>query len=201
LAIWYIRRPAGRVYLPTVRVAIFSDWLKPALSANLWTERLNDLRGKTRETVAVGRRQRNHVHYVQILLASEEIQVYMREGTKRPLCASASGRAILSSLSDPAVLRIVRRYNDELKTKALRIDEGYLLDCVQNVRRTGISETDPRLDGERGIHAIATLMPRKIEPEHFSLCVVGPKERILKRKAELIDTLRKWMAAGGDRSR
>jgi DNA-binding IclR family transcriptional regulator len=190
-----------RTYCPTLRVAIFSDWLKPGLSANLVTERLEELRQKTRETVLVGRRQRHQVHYLQILPAGQEVQFYMREGTRRPLCISASGRMLLSTLSDQVVLRIAHKYNAEVKSKNLRIDENHLLTVLKQIRRTGISETDTPLDGKREIHAIATLMTGKTPTEQFSLSVAGPRERVLKRRNELIGILREWIDNGAARNR
>jgi DNA-binding IclR family transcriptional regulator len=185
--------PEGRRYRPTVRIAIFSDWLKPSLSANLLTERLDELQKKSRETVLVGRLQGNEVHYVHILLASRNLQFYMREGTRRPLCMSAAGRALLSTLSDQSVRRITRSYNAQTKARKLRVDEDILLAMVKKIRQTGISETDPAFGGEHEIHAIATLMPRNLGTEQFTLGVAGPRDRILRRRTELITTLREWM--------
>jgi DNA-binding IclR family transcriptional regulator len=185
--------PAGRVYHPTVRVVAFSDWLKPALSANFLTERLDALWQKTRETVLVGRKHGDQVHYLQVAIGSEEVQFYMREGTRRPMCISASGRALLSTLSDAAIVKIARKHNAEAKTKALHVDVDHLLGVIKKIRRVGISETDPALGGERDFHAIAMLMPDATTGETFSLCVAGPRERVLARKTELIETLRKWM--------
>jgi len=188
--------PPGRMYRPTLRVAVLGDWLKPGLSINLMTERLDELREKTCETVMVGRQQGCYVQYVHILLPTTQgVQFYMQEGAKRPLSTSASGRVLLSALTDQAVRRIARRNNAEAKTKALRVDEDVLLASVRKVRRTGISETDAALGGEREIHAIAMTVPRKISAEQISLGIAGPRERVLKRRAELIETLRKWVDA------
>jgi DNA-binding IclR family transcriptional regulator len=185
--------PDGRKYRPSLRIAIFSDWLKPALSEHLLIKRLDELQKKSHETVLVGRLQGNQVHYVHIVLANRNLQFYMREGSRRPLCMSAAGRALLSTLSDQSVRRITRSYNAETKTEALRVDEDLLLATVKKIRQTGISETDSAFGGEREIHAIATLMPRNLLTEHFTLGVAGPKERILRRRNELITMLREWM--------
>jgi DNA-binding IclR family transcriptional regulator len=178
-----------RMYRPTLRVTLLGDWLKPALPEDILTERLDDLHRKTQETILVGRQQGSQIQYVYTLRPNQELQFYMQEGARQPLSTSASGRALLSALSDQAVRRIARRNNAEA---GVHVDEGRLLEAVREVRRTGVSETDPALSGEREIHAVATLLPRKTGSEQIALGIAGPKERMLKRRAEIIEILRDY---------
>jgi DNA-binding IclR family transcriptional regulator len=70
-----------------------------------------------------------------------------------------------------------------------------LLATVKKIRQTGISENDTAFGGDGEIHAIATLMPRTSGSEQFTLGLAGPKERILRRRTELIALLRVWTNA------
>lgn len=185
---------ADRTYWPTVRVAMLGDWMRDAVSPQLQAEHVDELRDRTGETVLVGRRLGASVHYLQIARSGQELQFYVHQGTRRPLCISASGRALLSQLDDQQVLKIARRTIHFATSDIERFDEQVLLGAVRKIRDTGISETDERLGGERDLHAIATLIPSRVQDERFSLCVAGPRDRVMRRRDEIISALRDWTA-------
>ncbi len=188
---------ADRTYWPTVRVAMLGDWMRDAVSPQLQTEHVDELRDHTGETVLIGRRLGASVHYLQIARSGHELQFYVHQGTRRPLCISASGRALLSLLDDQQVLKIARRTVHYATSDIERFDEQALISVVRSIRETGISETDERLGGERDLHAIATLIPARQGDEQFSLCVAGPRERVMRRRDEMIAALREWTATYG----
>lgn len=183
----------GRKYHPTLRVAMLSDWMRASVSDSLHAENIDSLRDQTGETVLIGRRMGWSVHYVQISRSGHELQYFVQEGTRRPLSTSASGRALLSTMSDQAALRLARRINEEATSKAECVDEETLLEALRAIRSTGISETAAALGGERDIHAIATLMPASTDGERFSLCIAGPKERVLRHRSNLTAALQDWI--------
>jgi DNA-binding IclR family transcriptional regulator len=182
--------PQGRLFRPTVRVTLLGDWLKRDLPADILSERLDELQERTRETVLVGRQNGSEIQYIYTLRPDEGLQYYMQPGARQPLSTSASGRALLSLLSDQAVKRIVRRNAAET---GLHLDEARVLEAVAETRRTGFSETDTAISGDRETHAIATLIPRKPGAEPISLAVAGPMDRFLKRRWEIIDILRDYL--------
>ena len=185
--------PAGRTYRPTLRIAMLSDWMRSTVLESLHAERVDELRDRTGETVLVGRRQGSYIHYVQISRSGQELQFFVHEGTRRPLCLSASGRALLSTLPDDTVLRIARENNETAMVRSDIVDPQRLLQVMQQIRETGLSETSSLLGEERDIHAISTLMPGKTKDEPFSLGIAGPKERVLRQRNSLIAALREWM--------
>lgn len=182
--------PGTRKFRPTLRVTLLGDWLKPELPADSLTERLDSLQDRTRETVLLGRQQGCQIQYVYILRPDHGIQFYMQEGTTRPMTMSASGRALLSVLSEEAMRRIVRRNIAEAR---LRVSEDRVIESVREFHRVGFVETDSVISGDRDVHAIATLIPRKPGAEFISLAIAGPKERILKRRTELKRMLREYL--------
>ena len=182
--------PDDRRYRPTLRVTLLGDWLKPDLPPDILSERLDELQRRTRETVCVGRQHGSEIHYVYTLRPDQGLQFYMQEGARQPLSTSAAGRVLLSLLNDQLVRRIVRRNNAE---EGLRVDEDFVIEAVGKIRRTGLSETNPAITGDREIHAIATLIPRKAGSEPIALGIAGPKERILKRRSEIIATLQQYL--------
>jgi DNA-binding IclR family transcriptional regulator len=183
----------GRRFRPTLRVTLLGDWLKPDLPADIMTERLDELQERTRETVLVGRQHGSEIQYVYSLRPDQGLQFYMQEGARQPLSTSASGRVLLSVLSDQAAKRIVRR---NIAEAGLRIEAALVLEAIREIRRTGFAETDTTISGEREIHAVATLIPRKAGAEPISLAVAGPKERMLKRRPEIMEILREYLHLG-----
>jgi DNA-binding IclR family transcriptional regulator len=182
--------PEGRRFRPTLRVTLLGDWLKSDLPEDILTERLDMLQRRTGETVLVGRQNGSHIQYVYTLQPDQGLQFYMQVGAIQPLATSASGRILLSTLDDQAASRIVRRNNAE---EGLRVDEDLVLQSIAEIRRTGFAETDTAISGEREAHAIATLIPRKGGAEPISLAIAGPKERVLKRRTEIMDILRDYL--------
>jgi DNA-binding IclR family transcriptional regulator len=192
--------PAGRRYRPTARVAIFSDWLKPTVSENLLTARLDQLRDRTHETVLVGRRHRHYVDFVHIVQSHQQVQFYMRDGAKRHLCLSSSGRMLMTLQSPAANRRVVRCFNAEAG-RGPHIDEAYLLSSVAKARENGFAETETSMDGGSDFHGIAMLMPRGAEGEQYTVCVAGPRERVLRRREDILVAIREWIADSSYRER
>ena len=184
-----------RTYWPTVRVAMLGDWMRDSVSDQLHAEHVDALRDRTGETVMIGRRLGANVNYIQIARSGQELQYYVRQGTRRPLCISASGRALLSALEDAQVMKIARRTIHYASRDAERFDERVLLEVVKQARQSGISETDERLGGETDFHSIATLIPAGESSEPFSICIAGPKERVLRRRSDIVGALKDWAAA------
>jgi DNA-binding IclR family transcriptional regulator len=180
----------GRRFRPTLRVTLLGDWLKPDLPEDILTERLDALHKKSHETVLVGRQQGSQVQYVFTLRPDQWLQFYLQEGARQPLTTSAAGRVLLSLMTDQAIRRIARRNNAEAD---LSVDEEVLLDSIRETRRTGFAETDIAISGDREIHAIAALIPRKAGTEPVTLSIAGPRERMLKRRPEIIEMIRDYL--------
>jgi IclR family acetate operon transcriptional repressor len=184
----------GRRYRPNVRTAVLGGRLRMGFpEINLLADQTDALHNKTGETVLVCRQQGPHVQYLHVVLATGEIQFYMPEGLRRPLSTSATGRALLSALDDRSIRKIVRLNNAEAKTKQRRVGEDNVLAAVRTVRSNGISETDPKLGGERDHHTIAVLVPTALSSERIAVGVAGPRFRVLDRRAEIIRTLKEWI--------
>lgn len=189
-----------RRYLPTARVILFSDWLTSSIPRNLTGETLAALGVQTGESVVIARQQRMEVHYVHVLLPNREVQFDLSEDTKRPLWYSASGRALMSTLSDQMVLRLAHHFKTQAAAKGRTFDAGSLIACVRRIRETGISEHDQKIDGEPDIAAIAMLIPRERHSEQYTVAVGGPRERLLRRREEIVAIMRDWIARARDRA-
>ncbi|HKT73703.1 MAG TPA: helix-turn-helix domain-containing protein [Steroidobacteraceae bacterium] len=179
-----------RKFRPTLRVTLLGDWLKPELPADTLTERLDSLQARTHETVVLGRQQGCQIQYVYILRPRLGSQFNVQGGTTRPMTMSASGRALLSVLSEEMMRRIVRR---NIAEERLRVSEDRVIESIREFRRMGFAETDSAISGPRDVHAIATLIPNKAGTELISLAVAGPRERMLQRRPELKQMLHDYL--------
>lgn len=184
--------PEQRSYSPSVRVRLLGDWVSPGLPPTLSGEKLDQLRALTNATVLVARQVGWRPQYIRVLFPAEECQSYVQDGARPPLPSGASGRALLSALSDQTVRTIVRRNNAEAKNKAQCVNEDVLLKSIHEIRRTGIAETDPRLSGERNFYAVAVPVLDPVREETFSLCVTGPRPRILRNLSGIRKMLHAW---------
>lgn len=187
-----------RRYLPTARVVLFSDWLKPSISRNLVGETLSALGDQTGESVVIARQQRMEVHVVHVLLPNREVRFDLSADTRRPLWYSASGRALMSALSDQMVLRLAHHFKTKAAANGRSFDAGSLIACIRRIRETGISEHDPKIDDEPDIAAFAMLIPRDQHSEQYTVAVGGPRERMLRRREEIITIMRDWIARSRD---
>jgi DNA-binding IclR family transcriptional regulator len=96
-------------------------------------------------------------------------------------------------LPNKEIVRIANRYNVDYSKMAEHIDIEELMSAIADVRRKGISENVHALDGGRETHAIAMLMPRGVNGELYSVGVAGPKDRVGRRRLEIIDAMRRWL--------
>lgn len=188
-------RPEGRLYFPSVRFASLGHWLENDSEIGFFTRKMEELHDLTEETIILGARMGIQIKYIQILRSSRAIQFFMPEGTRHPICTSASGRLLLSNDSDEDINRIVRRHNLGATGKDLRVDPESLQEKIEHIRRTGISETDPNLGGAKEYHAIAIMVPQTFTSNQYSIGVVGPRSRMVRRRERITEVLRNSLAA------
>ena len=193
LDLGYLEQRPGRLYFPTLRLAVLGHWLEEDPEIGFFTRKLEQLRDETGETVMIGRQHGWQIKYVQILPSSQEIQFFMPEGAVHPLCTSASGRALLSRADEAEIDKIVRRHNFEADELA-RVDREVLQASLETIRRTGVAETSAELGGAKDYHAIAALAPARAGQQQRSIGVAGPRDRVLGRRSKIIETLKASLA-------
>ena len=191
--------PAGRLYQPTMQLVGLGEWFANQSPGALLSNRIDELRNVTQETVAIARLLPWQVHYVDIAVSENRMVYYLRRGSRSPACTTASGRALLSTLSDAEIVRRVHRHNVEVDPGDTPVRHERVLELIAQIRERGLSETDPDLDGHRDTHAIAALIPRGSAREPLAILVGGPRERVLRRRSDLVEMINEWLAV--ERSR
>jgi IclR family acetate operon transcriptional repressor len=135
---------------------------------------MRDLADRSREAVSLGVRSGSEVVFVKRFETSHVLRTSIREGTRMPLHASASGKCILLGLTDDEVCEL---YPDELlpeqASKTLR-GRSELLAELAEVRQRGYATShDEYLDGVSG-----AAVPIRIGEEIVgSLSIAGPTAR------------------------
>lgn len=99
-----------RAYSPTILVAMLGDWIyESTFSSSEIVGMMKSLNESTRETVILAVQNDIYSQYVQVVQSLQPIQFYVSPGTRRPLCWSGTGWALLAEQSDPTIGRLHQR--------------------------------------------------------------------------------------------
>jgi IclR family acetate operon transcriptional repressor len=156
---------------------------------------MEDLCSQVGETVILGRRDASRVVYMDVVESRETLRCTAVPGQIKPLHGTASGKALLSTLS-PEELRLTIKSIDLVAitprtiTDAEQLENEVLAGCRRgwHVSR---GENDPAV--------IAIAAPVKLGGEQFVLVAAGPLQRVEGRESSvgqrLMKTCRKLEAS------
>ncbi len=167
--------PVGRVYRPTLRLALTSSWLREEhFSGEELTRLMTELRDNTGGSVVLGIQSDVDLQYIQVVPSKLPVQLVMRIGQIRPLCRTAVGKALLARQPDQVILGIVRRLN--AREDGERIIPNTLLAEIAEVRRTNLAYSANA--ASIGAAVIAALIPVADGELPMALGIGGPVELI-----------------------
>lgn len=186
--------PETRVFMPSLRVALLSDWLGAVDPvAQQLSDRLTSLQRATGETVILARRHGPHVQYLSILRADCVDTLPVGNGMLRPMTLPAAGVMLLSTLRPTEARAIIRRNNSDLSDPALRVCEGDMMAYLEKVRRQGHALT--QVQPMAGARAIATLAPTEPDAPAVVVAVAGPQERIVARSMAILGAFKEHIGS------
>jgi DNA-binding IclR family transcriptional regulator len=104
--------PETRRYLPSPRVMLLGGWLGggAALHGRLG-RMLSSLSEATGDTIILAARNGIHAQYLHVVPARSALRFHVPQGTRRLLVRSATGYALLSTVSDEEIAGVLRRTN------------------------------------------------------------------------------------------
>jgi len=178
-----------RRYLPTQRVALLGSWIHettgglPAL--------MEELSNVVNETVVLAQQNGLYVQYIQVVEAHNGSRPHLPIGTRRPLTRTASGRVLLSLMSDAQILRILRRLNSQEERPENRVDERELLSAITQMRQTGFTTTENTMT--RGVGSVATFAPQLPGQPPLALAVVVPVDRLRKSRETIMAAMKRML--------
>jgi len=137
---------------------------------------LEALRKRTEETVLIGKREGDEILYVVTIESAQTIRYSLHAGTRRPLHASAVGKALLGALPDERLAEELRRLKLKRFTEHT-LDAGGLLADLRKSRRRGYFVTR----GEYDTSGMGVARAFAVQGEMFAVGVAGPLDRVKAR--------------------
>jgi DNA-binding IclR family transcriptional regulator len=134
---------------------------------------LEALRKRTDETVLIGKREGDEVLYLVTLESAQTIRYTLHAGTRRPMHASAVGKALLGALPDERLVEELRRLKLKRFTSGT-LDADGLLGDLRKSRRRGYFVTR----GEFDVAGMGVARTFAVREETFAVGVAGPLQRV-----------------------
>lgn len=132
------------------------------------------LRAETRETVILGKRQKDEIVYLEVLESPQVIRYSARAGDIKPLQSTCIGKTMLAALPSDAARRWLQDHPPRKVTAGTITSAAKLLENLEEGRRAGFQVTR----GENVADVTALAVPLALANERFGLAVAGPSYRI-----------------------
>lgn len=135
---------------------------------------MEHLRDATRETVILGKRQKDRVVYLDVLEGPEVVRYSARPGETKPLHSTSIGKSILSTLDEAELRQLLEKHPPVHITAKTITNLERLEEDLEQGRRQGFFATH----GENVADVTALAAPVRINNELFGLAVAGPSHRV-----------------------
>jgi DNA-binding IclR family transcriptional regulator len=173
-----------RLYVPTLRVALFGGWVQDQLfSQTSLSHLIDELRTASGgQAVILGMQNDIYVQYIHMAQSPrQDIPAwYIKPGSLRPLCRSATGRILLSRKSDVEVQQLLWRINAEEEPQR-RMQVGELLKELDRIRHDGHAFTEGTVNPNSGVIAVEMPTPPSQPPMALG---IGGELGIMRREKE-----------------
>lgn len=184
-----------RAYSPTIMVAMLGDWIyESSFSSAEITGLMKALSEATSETVILAVQNDIQAQYVQVIQSRLPIQFYVSPGTRRPLCASGTGWALLAPQPDRTIARIHQRSDSRIGKGGLPKDLT-LDDVMAQVRKVrGKGYVYSRGTNTPGAGVIAMPLPARPNGVQLAIGVGGLVERLDKSEKQIVKLMKAAIA-------
>lgn len=185
----------GRQFFPTRKmfeqagqIAANEPW------AMLLEARLAALRDETRETTILGRLQGREVVYLAVLEGQQNIRYTAYAGDRKPIHASAIGKALLSTLDPVKRDALLKDATLDKRTPASITSKKALLIDLTEAAERGYAITR----GENVVDVMAVALAIRLGTETYAIAIAGPLPRM---EAAIDERIAQLMAFGGSLSK
>ena len=137
---------------------------------------LKELNGKLDETVHLTVLDNGEVLYVECFESTKRLRTYSVIGIRAPLHCTAVGKAILASLSEDDIERIIRTKGLEKFTENTITDQDLLLEDIKQIVQRGYAVDN--MEHEEGVRCVGAPIRNHIGAAFASISVSGPSQRI-----------------------
>lgn len=185
--------PSVRAYLATPRLATLGDWVMDALfQGGQFLGILGDIARRTGFTAILAVENDIYAQYVHVIHGNRAAQFSAQPGTRRLLCMSGAGWALLSVSSDKHVARTIYRSNLRLKAGAQTVDADYVRARVQESRERGYAFS--RSVVTEGIGIIAIGVAGKASDTRVAVGVGGPVDQLESAVESVVPAIREHLS-------
>ncbi|RYY29098.1 MAG: transcriptional regulator kdgR [Sphingomonadales bacterium] len=174
----------ARTYITSSRVALLGNWVNSQVFAEgAIISMMKEMNEQTSDTVVLAVRNGLHMQYIHVIQATSPARLHMTLGTVRPLAASGAGFALLSTMTDTEITRLVMRINAEAAEGQALVKIRELLDQIAVIRQKGYAFTCDMVTRGGGI--IAAPLPRINGQQRMVVGIGGISEVMRHREEEL----------------
>jgi DNA-binding IclR family transcriptional regulator len=142
---------------------------------------MQELRDTTRETVILGRRQKDAIVYLAVLEGPEVIRYSARTGDTKPLHSTCIGKALLSAMPEQAARALLAAQPLPRVTASTLTEVDAVMADIASGRMRGSFVTR----GENVADVTAIAVPISLNNEFYALAVAGPSHRMEAREEEI----------------
>jgi len=184
-----------RAYAPTILVALLGDWIyESSFSSAEILNLMQSLSNATMETIILAVQNDFQAQYVQVIQSQLPIQFYVSPGTRRPLCASGTGWALLAPQADSTIARIHQRTRSRLGKGGLpeHLELEDVMVQVAKVRTQGYVYS--RGTNTPGVGVVAMPLPASPSGARLVIGVGGLIERLDQSEKKLANLMTESIA-------
>jgi len=179
-----------RTYSPTMRMSFLTHWKAlQNTDARQLPSLLNNLRTSLEETVVLAGRNGIYSQYIYVETHDETLGQHVETGSVRPLISSATGWSFLKDEDESEIGKIFRRTVHEINNPKGITSVQNVLEHIEFVRDNGYAFS--KGDTADGAAGFAVALPTTWRKAELAIAVAGPKQRIIEKKSEIIQTLKR----------
>jgi DNA-binding IclR family transcriptional regulator len=177
-----------RTYVTSHRVALLGSWVNSDfVSEGSVISLMKELNELTGDTIILATRNGLFVQYIHLIQATSAARLHVTLGTTRPIAASVSGFAMLSTLTDHEIRRIVMRVNAETEDGKPLVKLADVMEHVNHTREKGYAFSCDMVT--RGGGMIAAPLPGPLGGQPLVIGIGGISEVMRAREIELVSVL------------
>lgn len=180
--------PSNRTYITSNRVSLLGSWMNSDFfREGAIISMMKELNEETRDSIVLATRNGLYMQYIHVIQATNPARLHITLGTARPLAASSAGYAMLSTLNDEEVTRIVMRVNADAMDEAPLLKVRDILQTVAEIRAKGYSFTHDLVTPGGGM--IAAPLPRVDRQPQMVVGIGGISEVMRQKERDLAGAL------------
>jgi DNA-binding IclR family transcriptional regulator len=178
----------ARTFITSNRVALLGAWVNSEFFAEgAIISLMRDLNEETGDTVILAVRNGLYMQYIHVIQATSAARLHVTLGTIRPLAASGAGYALLSTMPDDEIRRLLMRINADREDDQAIIAYPELMEEIRRTRERGYAFTYDKVT--RGGGMLAAPIPAAGGNPPMIVGIGGISEVMRAREAELAEIL------------